>query len=145
MKVPIGPIAQMNFGKMAYPLTHPMMKEFADALDEVYALAESDSEFLWRIPEDQIAREIVEQGYDALTSATVSVWKNYEALKNYTYNGLHGQYLSRSSEWFMKLAEPQLVIWSVSAGDQPSFKTAIERLEHLRKHGDTEHAFSWLD
>jgi hypothetical protein len=121
------------------------MKEFADSLDDVYALAEADAGFLWRIPEDQLALELVEQGYDELTSATVSVWKSYEALKNYTYSGLHGQYLDRSSEWFMKLTEPQLVIWTVSNGDQPSFKTAIERLERLRINGNTENAFSWIN
>ena len=145
MKIPTGPIAQMNYGRMIYPLSHPKMKEFADSLDEVYGQAEKNSEFIWRIPDDQIAREIIENGFSELTSATVSVWNSYEALKRYTYSGSHGEYLGRSSEWFTKIAPPQLVIWSVTAGEHPSFKVALERLQHLKDYGNTDTAFGWLD
>ena len=145
MKKPSGSIAQMNYGEMLYPLDHPSMKEFSDSLDAVYTLAAEDSGFIWRIPDDQLERELIENGCDRLTSATVSVWDSYESLKRFTYQGLHGEFLKRSSEWFRKIEGPQLVIWPVDIAEQPSFRVALERLQHLKSHGNTVRAFGWID
>jgi hypothetical protein len=34
-------------------------------------------------------------------------------------------------------------MWWVPAGHRPSLEEALERLDHLRAHGDTDHAFGW--
>ena len=35
------------------------------------------------------------------------------------------------------------VMWWVPVGHQPSLEEALERLEHLKTHGDSDHAFGW--
>ena len=35
------------------------------------------------------------------------------------------------------------VMWWVPAGHRPTLEEALERLEHLRVHGDSEQAFGW--
>lgn len=137
------PIAQMNWGKMRYPLDDPRMAEFAGALDHVYALAETHPGFIWRIPDAESAQQLQDLGFDATTSATVSVWETVEALKDYTFETLHGDFLNRKHEWFEAVSGPQLVIWPVTAAAQPSFREAFERLDHLKTHGDTPEAYGW--
>ena len=139
------PIAQMNFGKMLHKIDDQGMQEFSASLDSVYKLAEKSTGFIWRIPDDQISKELTDCGYDERTSATVSVWASYESLKHFTFVGLHGDYFRRSTEWFCKIEPPQLVIWPVSIDERPSFVDALAKLKHLAAHGDTDKAFGWID
>ena len=135
----------MNFGKMLYPIDDPRMMEFAESLDNVYKLAEGSPGFVWRIPDEQISDELSGCGYDECTSATVSVWSSYESLKDFTFAGLHGTYLSRSAEWFSKIESAQLVVWPVTIDERPSFVDAIAKLKYLEIHGNTDSAFGWID
>jgi hypothetical protein len=34
-------------------------------------------------------------------------------------------------------------MWWVPAGHRPSLDEALARLEHLKQHGDSDHAFGW--
>jgi hypothetical protein len=36
-------------------------------------------------------------------------------------------------------------MWWVPAGHRPTIEEAVERLEHLRQHGASDHAFGWQD
>lgn len=67
-------IAQMNWGRMKYPVDDPRLKEFLDSLAELYQLAESHPGIAWRIPDVVIAAEVMASGFDNRMSATVSVW-----------------------------------------------------------------------
>ena len=136
-------IAQMNWGQMLYPLTDFRMREFAAHLDALYDLAESAPGFIWRIEEDQLKFELAQLKFDELTSATVSVWRTLEDLRKYTFDTAHGQFLSRSREWFAPVSGPQLVIWPVEAKAKPSFIEANRRLQYLKKHGPSEYACGW--
>ena len=49
----------------------------------------------------------------------------------------------RRAEWFEVLGAMHLVMWWVPAGHCPSLDEALGRLDHLRAHGDTDHAFGW--
>ena len=133
----------MNLGRMRWPLDDPRMKEFADDLDRVYGLAEKTDGFVWRIGDADMDGGLARHGYNALTSATVSVWRDVDSLKDYTYNGAHGAYLSRAAEWFEKSAPPFLVIWPVAAGHQPGADEAFERLADLKENGPSKRAFGW--
>ena len=136
-------IAQMNWGKLKYPLMDIKMTEFRESLSEIYRLAENYPGFIWRIPDHQSELQLFDLGFDKLISSTVSVWKDIESLKDYTYNSLHGVYLKRSLEWFKKIDGPQLVIWNVENDDQPTFKESFYRLEHLKNNGPTDYAYAW--
>ena len=40
-------------------------------------------------------------------------------------------------------SEISFVMWPVAIGHRPTVIEAFERLEHLRAHGSTEHAYGW--
>ena len=136
-------IAQMNWGKLRFSLEDKRMVEFADSLNQVYSLAESHPGFIWCITDNQSELQLSDFGFEKLISSTVSVWRDIESLKDYTYNSLHGVYLKRSLEWFKKIEGPQLVIWNVENDDQPTFKESFDRLEHLKNNGSTDYAYAW--
>lgn len=136
-------IAQMNWGRLLYPLSDPRMAEFDASLAHVYDLAERHPGFIWRIPDAAAGAELQELGLGERMSATVSVWRDVEALKDYTFNSAHGEYLRRADEWFEKVDGPQLVIWEVVPSCQPSFAEAFDRLEMLNTRGPTKDAYGW--
>ena len=136
-------IAQMNWGRLKFSLEDKRMFEFSMSLNEIYSLAENHSGFIWRIPNIQSELQLSDLGFDKLISSNISVWNDIEALKDYTYNSLHGLYLKRSSEWFQKIDGPQLVIWNVESDDKPTYKESFERLEYLKNNGPTDYAYGW--
>ena len=136
-------IAQMNWGRLKFSLKDKRMAEFADSLNEVYSLAENHPGFIWRMSDKQSESQLADLGFDKFISSTVSVWKDINSLKDYTYNSLHGVYLKRSSEWFKKIDGPQLVIWNTDNDAKPTFKESFNRLEYLKNNGSTDYAYSW--
>ncbi len=136
-------IAQMNWGRMRFPLSDPRMVEFAEALEDVYRLAEVHSGFIWRISDCDSEEQLGALGLDDKVSATVSVWESVEALADYTFETRHGTFLKRANEWFEKVDGPQLVLWDIEHTERPTFGDAFERLENLKKHGDTSRAYGW--
>lgn len=138
-------IAQMNWGRLRFPLSDPRMAEFEASLGHVYQLAEAHNGFVWRVPDDEAASQLQDLNFGEGISATVSVWKTVEDLKNYTFGSPHGDYIDRKNEWFDSVEGPQLVIWNVVSDEQPTFKEAFDRLEILKRDGPTKAAFSWPD
>ncbi len=138
-------IAQMNWGRMRFAPVDPRLSKFTNALDHIYAAAEAHPGFIWRIHDENAARELTALGYDDRVSATVSVWQSIEDLRDYTFNSEHGEFLKRSPEWFEPVAGPQLVIWNVTANAKPGFSEAFERLDHLISRGDSDRAYGWPD
>ena len=75
--------------------------------------------------------------------SNLTVWESVEALEAFVWNTVHRQFYERRREWFEVLGEMHLVMWWVPEGHRPTLDEALERLEHLRAHGDSEHAFGW--
>ncbi len=138
-----GHIAQMNFGQMKFPLDDPRVKEFVDGPDEVYGLAERSPGFVWRVPDEEMAEGLARHGYDGLTSATVSVRTDVEAMKAYTFGEMHGKFLHRASEWFESIDRPSYVIRPVQAGQVPTLAQAKEKLDRLAAEGSSEMAYDF--
>ena len=90
-------IAQMNWGTLKYSLKDERMIEFSNSISTIYSLAEDHPGFIWRIPDEETKKQLLELGFDELISSTVAVWDNADSLKDYTFNSLHGIYLKRSS------------------------------------------------
>jgi hypothetical protein len=51
--------------------------------------------------------------------------------------------MRRRREWFASMAEAVTALWWIPAGHIPTVAEAEERLEHLRRHGPTPHAFTF--
>ena len=71
------------------------------------------------------------------------MWESIEALWRFVYDGRHLDVMRRRREWFTRLAEAHLVLWWIPAGSIPTLADMRERVEHLRAHGPTPHAFTF--
>jgi hypothetical protein len=136
-------LAEANVAEMRFALDDSRMSEFAEAIARVNLLAESAPGFVWRLrgasghvaADELLGRNVI---------LNVSVWTDYPSLHAFTYRGMHGQYLSARSRWFVPHGAPNTVLWWVPTGAQPTAEGAIRRLHHLRREGPTPRAFTVL-
>ncbi|MEV2278451.1 DUF3291 domain-containing protein [Nocardiopsis sp. NPDC049922] len=134
-------LAQMNIATLRAPLDDPSMKDFADALDPINALADASPGFVWRFVEDgeKDATAVRPFGEDLLLN--FSVWEDVDALWNFTYRTDHLDYLRRRREWFEHMREAYVVLWWIPAGTIPSVEEGGRRLDLLRDNGPSPEAF----
>jgi hypothetical protein len=143
MQTPRFHLAQLNIGRFRGPIDSPVMKEFADALDQINALAESSPGFVWRLKDDSGNATGIRPFEDPLMAVNLSVWESIETLKAYVYHSMHGKFFARRREWFEKMEEHHLVMWWIPAGTTPTAEEAKSRLALLRAKGDTPEAFTF--
>ena len=136
-------IAQMNWGRLKYPVDHPLLSKFLGELEEVYGLAEQSPGFIWRLDEETLQEQLVVSGWDIRSSVTVSVWETEADLRRFTFDTVHGKYLDKRLEWYEVVEGPQLVMWTVDRNEKPDFLTALNRLEYLKNNDSTEYTFGW--
>jgi hypothetical protein len=73
----------------------------------------------------------------------LTVWDSVGALRKYVYKSAHSGVMRDRRRWFEKFDGPYYAMWWIPAGHLPSAEEGKERLDHLREHGDSEHAFSF--
>ncbi len=135
-------LAQLNIAHMLYPLDDQRMAGFVNQLDEINALAEAAPGFVWRfITEDNNATSA--RPFDEMTIVNLSVWETIDLLHAYTYRSDHAGVFKDRKRWFEMPRQANSVMWWVPAGHQPSVEEAKERLQYLRQHGATAHAFTF--
>lgn len=137
-------LAQLNVGRLVAPEDSPVVAEFMAALDEINALADASPGSLWRFQTDD-GNAIAERPFPDDDSILVnfSTWESVDALSDYVYRSAHADYLRRRREWFEKPDDLITVLWWVPVGHRPSAAEAVERLEHVRRHGPTAYAFTF--
>jgi hypothetical protein len=138
-------LAQLNIGRIRYPLDDPRMADFMNNLDRVNAIAERSPGFVWRYKDDSGNATSTRPFADSRMLVNMSVWESVEALEKFAWQTVHTRFYARKHEWFEKLDGAYFVLWWVPAGHRPSVQEAIDRLEHLKAHGPSEHAFGWQD
>ena len=137
-------LAQLNIGRLRYELDDPRMADFVDNLARLNAIADRAEGFIWRLQDSSgNATSYRPFGNDLRMAVNMSVWENAAALERYVWQTVHKLLYGRRHEWFEKLDGPYLVMWWVAAGHIPSLQEAVERLEHLRRYGPSDHAFGW--
>lgn len=119
------------------------MQGFVERLDEINALAEAAPGFVWRLKGEGNDATSLRPFDDDWLIVNMSVWETVESLKEYVYKSHHVQLLRQRKQWFSNLGEAHAVMWWVPKGDIPTIQEAKERLEYLRQHGPTPHAFSF--
>lgn len=134
-------LAQMNIARLLAPIDSPQLQDFVANLDRINALAENSPGFVWRLQtEAGNATALRPLGDDTIIN--MSVWTDIESLSNYIYRSAHVDILRRRREWFERMTEAYVVLWWVPTGHTPTVEESIERLNHLRQHGPTAHAFN---
>lgn len=138
-------LAQINIARMRAPLADPVMARFVAQLDEINALADASPGFVWRLEEHKLPTPDPASLAYAAESVIVnlSVWESVESLQRYVYHSAHAGVLRDRREWFEKMEERWMALWWVPAGHRPNVAEGKERLEHLRAHGMTAHAFNF--
>ena len=135
-------LAQLNVAMLNAPLDSPQLADFVANLDRINALAETSPGFVWRlIGEGNDATSLRPFGEDAIVN--MSVWNDIDSLNRFVYRSAHVEIMRRRGEWFERMVEAHMVLWWVSSGHIPTVTEAIERLEHLRRHGPTPQAFTF--
>ncbi|MGH3391498.1 MAG: DUF3291 domain-containing protein [Actinomadura sp.] len=139
-------LAQLNVGRLNFPLDDPRMAGFTSMLDPINDLADRTPGFVWRLVEDggnDATAVRTSLGGDVLVN--MSVWETREALWDFVYRSAHLDVLRQRGNWFQRPAEPFQVLWWVPAGHIPTPPEAVERLELLRREGPTPHAFTFRE
>ncbi|GAA2592214.1 DUF3291 domain-containing protein [Actinomadura fulvescens] len=138
-------LAQLNLGKLKYPLDDPRVAEFVDWLKPVNEMAERSPGYVWRLVGESgvDTRSIQPLGPDVVV--TMSVWESQDALWDYVYRSGHLDALRRRGEWFERPRRPEQVLWWVPAGHIPTLEEAFERLELLRAEGPSPRAFTFRE
>ncbi len=138
-------IAQLNVATAVAPLDSPELADFVAALDGVNALAEASPGFVWRLKSDGGNATNIRASDDPNFLVNMSVWESLEALSAFVYRSVHAEVMGRRRDWFHKPGQAYQVLWWVPAGQPPALEEALNRLDHLRRHGSTAHAFTFKD
>lgn len=136
-------LAQLNIAKIRYPIDSIEMKPFVDNLEPINQLAESSEDFVWRLKDDSDNATSYSAFGDPELIVNMSVWKSVDGLKDFMFRTHHKDFLGRKKEWFLPATEATYVLWWVEKDHIPTVDEALERLTHLREHGDTPHAFTF--
>lgn len=137
-------LAQLNVGRLRHEADDPRMADFVNNLASVNGLAERMPGFVWRYQDDSgSAIDTRPFGGDPRMAINLSVWESVEALERFVWQTVHKRFYGRRTEWFEHLDGPYFVMWWVPAGHRPTMEEAIERLDHLRRHGPSHRAFGW--
>jgi len=136
-------IAELNIARMRYPLDDPRMDEFRRALDTVNLLADRSPGFVWRYTDESGNATDTHISDDPLWLVNMSVWKTAETLEAYVWQTLHKRVYNNKGRWLEPPKAPHFVMWPVALGVTPSLDEGLSRLEHIRTHGPSDHAFGW--
>jgi hypothetical protein len=146
MKRPGHHLAELNVGRLVAPTDDPRVAEFMNALDRINGLGKRMPGFVWMMEgsgEPGTGNTETKIAGDPLHVANLTVWESVETLENFVFNTVHQQFYARRQEWFEVLGEMHFVMWWVPEGHRPSLDEALERLEHLKRTGDSDNAFGW--
>jgi hypothetical protein len=134
-------LAQFNVAKLVASFESEQLQSFREAQDHINALASAAEGHVWHLTGEGESSAASFRPYGEEIIINLSVWQDFESLKNYTYSGQHLEYLRRRKEWFVPIKERYFVLWWVKASHIPSIEEAMQRLEHLRTHGSSDYAF----
>ena len=139
-------LAELNVGRLLAPTDDPRVAEFMASLDRVNGLGKRMPGFVWMMEgsgEPGTGNTENAIGGDPQFVANLTVWKDVTSLERFVWGTIHKQFYERRAEWFEVLGEMHFVMWWVPEGHQPSLDEALKRLDHLRAHGSSDHAFGW--
>jgi hypothetical protein len=136
-------IAQVNIGRIRAELDDPVMAGFVSRLDDINALADSSTGFVWRLIESQGNATYLRPFDDPWMLLNMSVWESVEDLRQFVFQTAHRELLRQRHSWFEKLTDVYSALWWVPVGHIPSVDEAKRRLACLEAHGPTQFAFTF--
>ena len=136
-------LAQLNIAQAKYDLDAPQIKDFVDNLDIVNTTAENTPGFVWRLKDDSGSATNIQAFDDPNMLVNMSIWRDVDSLKDFMFRTHHKGFMRRKGEWFHKLPQANYVMWWIEENHRPTIEEALQRLGHLREHGESAYAFSF--
>ncbi len=139
-------LAELNIGRLLAPTNDPRVADFMTNLDRINGLGKRMPGFVWMMEgsgEPGTGNTETWIGGDPQFVSNLSVWEDAEALETFVWGTIHKQFYDRKAEWFEVMGDQHFVMWWIDAGHKPTLNEALERLEHLKTHGNSDHAFDW--
>ncbi|MEP0964349.1 MAG: DUF3291 domain-containing protein [Roseobacter sp.] len=139
-------LAELNVGRLAAPTDDPRVAEFMENLDRINGLGKRMPGFVWMMEgsgEPGTGNTDAKIDGDPQYVSNLTVWESVETLEQFVWGTIHKQFYARRQEWFEVLGEMHFVMWWIPEGHEPTLEEALQRLEHLKTHGDSDHAFGW--
>lgn len=139
-------LAELNVGRLLAPTDDPRVADFMNALDQINGMGKRMPGFVWMMEGSGApgtGNTETKIGGDPQFVANLTVWEDVELLEKFVWQTVHRQFYERRAEWFELLGQMHFVMWWVPAGHRPTLDEALARLDHLREHGDSNHAFGW--
>lgn len=139
-------LAQLNLAWLKADPDDPVVAPFMNALDRVNGIGRRSPGFVWIMqgsgnPETGNTENYV--AGDPRMLPNLTVWEDVASLEQFVWNTVHRQFYERRAEWFRVIGQQYFVMWWVPEGHLPTLDEGLKRLDHLRAHGDTQHAFGW--
>ncbi|MBI1278658.1 MAG: DUF3291 domain-containing protein [Anaerolineaceae bacterium] len=148
-------VALMTVGLLLESVDHPLMQDFVDASEPIFAAANVNSGFiersLWPEPDsspdwgEALVPKVFQGELNAenRNAPILSLWKDLEAAYAFAYSGLHAKALRHRREWFMPHDFPGYVLWWVDDNHIPRWSEADRRYEILCQKGASPNAFDF--
>jgi len=139
-------LAELNVGRLLVPTDDPRVADFMNNLDRINGMGKRMPGFVWMMEgsgEPGTGNTEAAIGGDPQYVSNLTVWENVKTLEDFVWNTVHRQFYERRHEWFEVLGKMHFVMWWVRAGHKPTLDEALQRLDHLRLHGDSDEAFGW--
>jgi len=134
-------LAQINVGRILYPLDDPRMAGFMTQLDPVNAVADRSPGFIWRLQSSSGNAPDIPFTDDPALHMTMSVWESLDALRDFTYRAHHLEVFRDRAKWFEKLDRSSYCLWWIPIGHIPTVPEGRQRIEHFWAHGATPFSF----
>jgi hypothetical protein len=136
-------LAQINVAEAKAEMDTEMMSGFVSRLDEINALADSFSGFIWRMQSEEDEAKVIRVFDNSLLLVNMSVWENVESLQNFVYKSTHVELIQNRDAWFDKFKAAHQALWWIPAGHIPTVEEGKERLDYIQLHGPGEYAFTF--
>lgn len=137
-------IAQFNIAEAKGKMDSPIMTDFIANTDRINTLADESPGFVWRLVGEDGDDSYSIKAFDSeFMLVNMSVWKDRESLFTFVYKSAHLEIFRRKKEWFKKMPKMHMVLWHVEEGHIPTIEEGKERLNYLKNHGESKHAFSF--
>tara|TARA_Y100001934_G_scaffold276992_1_gene374753 strand:+ start:1986 stop:2270 length:285 start_codon:yes stop_codon:yes gene_type:complete len=82
-------LAQLNMGRIRYPVEDPRMAGFMNRLDKINALVDGTEGFVWRLQTEEGNATALRPYEDDRDLINLSVWESIDVLNAFTYHSNH--------------------------------------------------------
>jgi len=139
-------IAQVNIGRLRYPIDDPRMADFVNNLEKINTLGEQSKGYVWRLQDESGDATSFRPFDDEQIAVNLTVWETIEDLYQYVYYSEHTDFFRRRQEWFEKMDDyPYMAMWWIPAGELPTLEDMKRRLDYMHGHGPTPYAFTFKE